>query len=366
MIDIKIIPALLFARQLPRRTRGKMFNYRAVLDHCDLFTRLDVSFTAVNEETLKLLPYVENLDKIKKLLPLPNILLKPLLKLQTGYMQIKDPPSFTTDRIVFYLHGAEGLSEENTILHQLLIEAGYTIIRVSYHMDYEKYGLTQPKKMEDMPSFLDQLYSRIAPQLSDELEKVIEFVHQELGLTVENKEIIMIGHSLGAGVLLNYSVTHPDFRVNKFINLDGTMIAPALVIGATFPQLHLSQSQQFDASWLKEEETGSLAHELGKDYGMRIHKLLEASGSEYRWIQIAESTHFTFTDFPYLLKPYKFVSKIAGSRAASDRIRNYVLSFIEGGPSSIAVDPRDKEIIMDCLNESKSVELSSDAKVRLD
>lgn len=340
-----IIPVLLFENRLTSSFGNKLLNQRLVLEHKDFFTRADLSYENHNQESRGTsLAYLENLEAIRKLLPLPSFMLKPLLNLKTGYEQPKEPLPIDTTKIVIYMHGAGGLAEENTLLHQMLIHSGYTIIRLSYTIDYEKNGLVQPKVIADMPAFLEQLNNVVAPKVTMELDDVLADIQKEFGLSLEDKKVILIAHSLGAGIILNYAVNHPELHVHKFINLDGTLLSPALELGLAVPQLHLSQSQQFDASWLKESNMNSPGQALGKDYGMRIQALLENSDSEYRWIQIAAATHFTFTDFPFILKPYKWVRKLAGSRAASNRIKSYVLAFVDGDLSTITIQNEDKEI----------------------
>jgi len=336
---------LLFETKLPVRSGKKLSNHRIVFNQTHYFTRADISFENMKSgTTAQPQAYLENLNALKQLLPLPEFMLKPLLKLQTGYEKAEVPVQAASDKIVLYMHGAGGLAEENTILHQMLLASGYTVIRISYSIDYNKNGLVQPQRIEEMPEFLNLLSSTVVPELTEELDNVLAAVQKELKLTWENKSIILIAHSLGAGILLNYAVEHPEMKVDKYINLDGTILQPAIAEGFAVPQLHLSQSQQFDISWLKDDRKASPSQELGKDYGMRIQALLKASGAEYRWIQVTDATHFTFTDFPYVLKPYKFIRKLAGSRDASDRIRAYVMAFVNGAASSIILQKEDKEI----------------------
>ena len=103
---------------------------------------------------------------------------------------------------------------------------------------------------------------------------------------------------------------------------------PAINRGLNISQLHLSQDNLFNIKWIDEEDAKEPLKAIGQDYCKRINTLINHSTNKCIWIQIKNSTHFSFTDFPNLLKPYKIFKKIAGSRESAERIRGYVQSSL--------------------------------------
>lgn len=73
--------------------------------------------------------------------------------------------------------------------------------------------------------------------------------------------------------------------------------------------------------------------------------LIRHSTNTSMWIQINDASHFTFTDFPNLLKPYGMFKRFAGDRQTAERIRRYVLNFLMDA-NDIAVDHQDVILTM--------------------
>jgi hypothetical protein len=229
---------------------------------------------------------------------------------------------------VIYLHGVGGSTEENSILHRQLLDNGCDLIRISYYVDYDKENIYYPKKAEDMLTFIKEFEMKIGPTINEELRQVLSKLKDEYPDLFENKEIIIIAHSLGAGIIANLAASFKTIKFSKFINLDGTLLNPAIKLGLDISQLHLSQDSLFEVQWIDEEEFKEPLKAIGQDYCKRINTFISNSKNKKNWIQIKDSTHFTFTDFPNLLKPLKIFRKIAGDRLAAKRIRAYALEFI--------------------------------------
>ena len=274
--------------------------------------------------------YLGNLKALKQLLPVPEFLLKPLGKYNLHY-EINNSKniSFNGQRTVIYLHGAGGIAEENSILHRQLLENGCNLIRVSYNINYEENNIHFPKKAEDMLPFLKEIEIKIAPTVTLELKQELSKLKKDYPDLFDNKEIIIIAHSLGGGIIANLVADYHDIEFSKLINLDGTLMNPAISIGLNVSQLHLSQDSLFNIEWIDEEDDAtSPLKAIGQDYCKKINTLIKNSTNKCIWIQVKDTTHFSFTDFPNLLKSYRIFKKISGSRKSADRIRSYVTEFI--------------------------------------
>jgi len=99
-------------------------------------------------------------------------------------------------------------------------------------------------------------------------------------------------------------------------------------MGLEVSELHLSQDSLFKVEWIDGEEFKDPLKAIGQDYCRRINMFINNSSRKAIWIQTKDSTHFTFTDFPDILKSYKIFKKVSGSREAAKRIRDYVTEFI--------------------------------------
>jgi predicted esterase len=308
----------------------KVYNKRITISNLNVLKRIDLTFRSTEVYQQVKYPYLENLSALKQLLPVPEFLLKPLRKYNLHYETTNsDIITFNGRKTVIYLHGVGGIAEENSILHRQLLENGCDLIRISYKIDYAKDNIYSPKKAEDMLPFIKEIENKIAPVVTSELKQVISELKENHPDLFENKEIIIIAHSLGGGIIANLVADYQDVKFSKLINLDGTLMNPAISIGLNISQLHLSQDSLFDIKWIDEEkDTNDALESIGRDYCKRINTLISHSTNKCTWIQIKDTTHFSFTDFPNLLKPYKIFKNIAGSRKSSERIRRYVTEFI--------------------------------------
>jgi hypothetical protein len=307
----------------------KIYNKRIVNPNFKILKRIDLTFGSKELYNHVEYPYLEDIKALKQVLPVPEFLLKPLGKYNLPYeANATEKISFHGQKTVIYLHGVGGSTEENSILHRQLLDNGCDLIRISYYVDYDKENIYYPKKAEDMLTFIKEFEMKIGPAINEELRQVLSKLKDEYPDLFENKEIIMIAHSLGAGIIANLAASFKTIEFSKFINLDGTLLNPAIKLGLDISQLHLSQDSLFEVQWIDEEEFKEPLKAIGQDYCKRINTFISNSKNKKNWIQIKDSTHFTFTDFPNLLKPLKIFRKIAGDRLAAKRIRAYALEFI--------------------------------------
>jgi hypothetical protein len=322
----------------------KIYNKRISNSNLKILKRIDLTFASKELHKQSEYRYLEDLKALKKLLPVPEFFLKPIGKYKLPYeINTSERITFHGQRTVIYLHGIGGFTEENSILHRQLLENGCDLVRISYGVDYEKEGIYYPKVASDMPIFIKEFEMKVAPVLNEELKQALSKLKDEHPDLFENKEIILIAHSLGAGVIANLAVNYKIVGFSKFINLDGTLLEPAIKMGLDISELHLSQDSMFEAQWINEEDFTDPLKSIGQDYCKRINTFIRNSSAKTIWIQIKDSTHFTFTDFPNLLKPYKIFKKMAGSRESAKRIRDYVTEFIIES-DVLKVDSRDKII----------------------
>ena len=322
----------------------KIYNKRVEYVNLKVLNRIDLTFQSTESYRQASYPYLTDVNMLKQLLPVPGFLLKPLLKYDLHYeTSSSDVINFCGKKTVIYLHGSGSISEDNSILQRTLIENDCDLIRVSYHIEYEKEGIRYPKKAEDMLQFLKETDIKIGPIVNEELKSVLSKLKIEYPDLFEAKEVILIAHSLGSGFLANLAVDFKAIKFSKFINLDGTLLNPAINTGLDIWQLHLSQDGLFKTEWIGEDNAKEPLKAIGQDYYKRINNLINHSTKKSLWIQVKNSTHFTFTDFPNLMKPYKIFRKIAGSREAAERIRKYVLAFILH-PDELKIDLTDCEL----------------------
>jgi hypothetical protein len=319
----------------------KIVNKRLQLANLKYLERIDLTYRSVEDGCKADYPYLQDLSIVKQLLPVPAFLLRPLTKYRLPYERVEsDTIKFSGQKTVIYLHGSGSISEDNSILQQLLIKSSCTLIRVSYHIGYEKEDIIYPKKAVEMLPFLTETEVKIAPALNDELKDVLTRLKDEYADLFMNKEVILIGHSLGGGLAANLIAGFNSINFNKFINLDGTLMNPAIRTGLNIRQLHLSQDHLFKKEWIGEENFTDPIKAIGQDYCKKIDKLIDNSTNKRIWIQIKDSSHFTFTDFPDLLRPYKIFRSFAGARESAARIRKYAMNFILD-PDELQVDSKD-------------------------
>jgi hypothetical protein len=319
----------------------RIANKRLLLTDYKYLVRADLTFQPYEKSCMTEYPYLENLGALKQLLPIPAFLLRPLNKYRLPYELFESSEiHFHGQKTVIYIHGSGSISEDNSILHRLLLQNHYDLIRLTYHIDYEKESIVHPKKAEEMLPFLADIETKIAPLFNDELKSLLTKLKNDYPVLFENKEVILVAHSLGGGLAANLIASIECIQFSKFINLDGTLMNPAINAGINTRQLHLSQDRLFKKAWIDEETFTDPTKAIGQDYCKNINSLICHSTDESIWIQIKKSSHFTFTDFPNLLKPYKILRKFSGNRATADRIRKYILKFILE-PNDLKIDHED-------------------------
>jgi len=319
----------------------KIVNRRLPLANFKFLTRLDLTFRSVEGSDEVNYPYLQESNAFKQLLPVPGFLLGTLRKYRLPYGSVaSDSVHFGGRRTILYIHGSGSISEDNSILQRLLLQQNCDLIRVSYHINYEEEGVIYPKKASDMLSFLAETEAKIAPAINDELKSVLNKLIDEFSDLFTDKEVVLIGHSLGGGLAANLLSSYDSINFSKFINLDGTLMNPAIQNGINIRQLHLSQDHLFKKEWIDEEMSTDSLKAIGQDYCKKIDQLISNSTNRRTWIQIKDSSHFTFTDFPDLLRPYKMFRGFVGERESAARIRNYVVNFILN-PDEMRVDSKD-------------------------
>jgi len=311
----------------------KIVNRRLQLEDYHFLDRVDLTFQSSSNGCQSEYPYLEDLSTFKQLLPVPSFLLKPLKRYRLPYGTSESSAvNFSGLRTVIYIHGSGSISEDNSILQQLLLQNNCDLIRISYHIDYKKEGIIFPSKAGEMLSFLKETEVKIAPAIHAELKIALSRLKDEYPDLFINKEVILIAHSLGGGLAANLIAESDTVTFSKFINLDGTLMNPAIQNGLQIDQLHLSQDRLFKKEWIDADTFKDPLQAIGHSTKRSI------------WIQITDSSHFTFTDFPDLLKPYKIFRNVVGGRESAARIRKYVIRFILE-PDKLRIDPRDNMII---------------------
>ena len=78
-----------------------------------------------------------------------------------------------------------------------LLDNGCDLIRISYGIDYKKETIYYPNKSEGMLPFIQELEDKITPIVNEELNQVLSELKKEHPDLFEDKEIIIIAHSLG-------------------------------------------------------------------------------------------------------------------------------------------------------------------------
>jgi len=331
--------------QFRSNSASKINNKRISNADFAILKRIDLTYMSEEAYTPTEYPYLDELQSLKQILPIPEFLLKPIGRYLLPYeMTDTDKINFKGKKTVIYLHGVGGFTEENSILHRQLMEHGCDLIRISYRVDYEKEGINYPKKAEDMLPFIKEFETKIGPIVNAELIKLISKLKAEYPELFNNKEIILIAHSIGAGIIANLAASYKTVEFDKFINLDGTLLLPTTKNGLNISELHLSQDSMFQNTWIDEEDSKDPLKAIGQDYCKRINTFINNSSNKNIWIQIKASTHFTFTDFPNILKSYKIFKKVAGTRAAAKRIRDYIIEYIEYS-DILEIDTNDQLII---------------------
>ena len=322
-------------------TAMKIMNKRIRLKENQFIERIDLTYSSVTDSRKTEYPYVEDLSIVQQLLPVPRFLLLPLTKYSLPYDRAEsDAIKFRGTRTVIYVHGSGSISEDNSILQRLLLQNECDLIRISYRIDYKKEGVDYPEKASEMLRFLKETEVRIAPVINVELRNALNSLRTDYPDLFLGKEVILIAHSLGGGLAANLIASYDGLKFDKFINLDGTLMNPAIQAGLNIRQLHLSQDHLFKKEWIDAERFSDPVEAIGQDYCKKIDTLIRNSGNKSTWIQVKDSSHFTFTDFPNLLNPYKVFRGFVGVRESADRIRNYVLNFILQ-PDAFQVDPQD-------------------------
>lgn len=308
----------------------KIYNKTMIMSNKKVLKKIDLTFQSTEVYEKVNYQYLGNLESLKRVLPVPKFLLKPLMNYNLHYeMYNSEIISFNGHKTVIYLHGMGGFTEENLIIQRQLLEKGCDLIRVSYNIDYDKNGIHYPKKAEDMLIFLNEIEIKIAPIINEELKQVLSNLKKVYPDLFDNKEIIIIAHSLGGGIIANLVADFQGIKFSKLINLDGNLMNPAVNKGLNISQLHLSQDSLFNIKWIDEEDDiTNPVKSIGQDYCKKINTLINNFTNKCIWIQIKDSTHFSFTDFPDLLKPYKVLKKIVGSHESAERIRRYVIKFV--------------------------------------
>lgn len=338
---VYILPNMLFERKWKKSTGTTIANIRVPFINYKYFHKADIMYPCKGDTGSPQYPYLETIKALRGILPLPGFILKPLTKLNLQYVQERQLPlEQDYSGIIVYLHGAGSISEDNSVLHQELVQKGYVVIRLSYTIDFStRDDLAKVKNLAGMVRRVIYIEEEVSPVLRQEFELAMEEIASKYPSLFDrhhNKPFVMIAHSLGADAAFSLAASG-KFPVTKLVNLDGTLMGQVRHTGVSIPQLHLSQSQGFVDQWheasklddkLTEQAT---VRDIGVDYAKRIYDVTQRSQSPTKWIKIKGATHFTFTDFPFLLRVTKLAGKVAGSRATADRIRQYVHTFIEQG-----------------------------------
>ncbi|WP_419992469.1 alpha/beta hydrolase family protein [Streptomyces boninensis] len=195
----------------------------------------------------------------------------------------------------FTLHRATqtGLAEE-------LASRGYVVALVDHA--YESYGTEFPgkgdatrlrtcvacAKVEGAPSGNsgeNEVLAKAARNRAADLSFVVDELtdrHSDYAARIDARRIGAAGHSLGGNAAAVAAGT--DRRIRAAVNLDGTFFAPVPAAGTGRPLLMLGTREGHnprakDVTWPREFD--------------RMH-------GWKRWLTVADSGHFTFTDLPVL------------------------------------------------------------------
>ncbi len=305
----------------------------------------DISYKA-NNKSISSYPYLESIEDLSNILPLPKLLLGPA-KSYDLYYNLVDEIDLTNikDTTVIYFHGLDGFSEDNSILQSNLLSNNCNVIRIKYDIDLDKEGINYPEQANDMIKFLNILEEKTVATIVDELNELFEkMLHSYSELL--NKRIVIIGHSTGAGIAASFISNTKLLNIDSFINLDGTLFSQSTKEELTCKQVHLSQDLNFDIDWLKSKDLDE-TQTIGVDYGLRINDIISKSKEESYWIQIKDSSHYTFTDIPDLLVKESIMNNYSGSKDSAQRIRQYILDYILKGKINIKENDINLKILVD-------------------
>lgn len=324
--------------------RYQLYNKRINLPALRMLKRIDLTFQSKDPFYKASHPYVDNLQDVKHLLPIPNFLLKPLSNYVLPFTASNSlSPQFEGNKTVIYLHGADGFAEENSILHRCLLENGCNLIKISYTIDYKKENITLPEKEVNILPFLYDLEAKITPIATEELNFALSHLIKDYPDLFENKEVILMAHSLGGGLLANLACQNNTVKFSRLIDFGGILMIPAINQGLTIPQLHFSWYSLFDAKDKEKTTAVSTDQRIAMDYRERIKSLIKNSAGNIIWIYLKDAAYFTFTDFPYFLNSSSIFKTLVGSKDTAKRIRDYVVEFILNSDIQ-NIDPSDNLI----------------------
>ena len=104
--------------------------------------------------------------------------------------------------LILYHHGAQSFSDDNYLLAEYFASKGFIVVSSNFHLPYEDHPYGSYLKEEDLKS---------------NPKKVIEFAKS----ITSNKELIFIGHSMGAQT--GFSFLYEKGYANAFVSLETTI-----------------------------------------------------------------------------------------------------------------------------------------------
>lgn len=233
--------------------------------------------------------------------PVPSFVLSHLnAKKLDVYRDAEIAQSDHKRKVLFYLHGANSISQDNSFLLAQLASQGFVTIAVSFQKPFGSYDI-ETALNNGPKAFSGFLGKKVVVERAKDLAILVDWLKmQSLGLdapffgSLELNGFGIVGHSLGGAVAVHFCAN--ESACQAVVNLDGNGFGPAMYQGLDVPFLHFSQDAVFEVA--KVSPDGELA-KTAANYLDEISILMDASRSDRFWVELSGSGHLSFSDVTF-------------------------------------------------------------------
>lgn len=211
--------------------------------------------------------------------------------------------------VIFYMHGADSFSEDNTFRQMELASHGYVVVAVHPQKPFTDYQI-DPNLAYEPATFAATLARDIVPDQVRDMETAAKAIFEpsaDQNSIIDAKQLQdgfgVLGYSLGGGVATQFCNDHPNCRA--IINLDGNAFGPVGKTGVAVPYLHLSQNTLFPGP--TEKTLPEIMQRSADHYAAEVSEIvrLTANKAPAYWYTLRGSGHASFTDLA-LWTPARF------------------------------------------------------------
>jgi predicted dienelactone hydrolase len=236
--------------------------------------------------------------------------------------------------VVLFSPGLGGVRTQNTAWAQDLASHGYVVVAIDHPYDSAAVvvdGAVITSRLQ--PTGNDEDDRRLADESASIRAADLRFVLSRLqhvdgvrfrspfASTMDAGRVGVAGHSLGGAAAV--SAAQQDDRFDAVIDLDGF---PRNLIDRAFPQPVLALVADDAAA--------------DRAYRERLDRVLRSSESPSFELQIARSSHLTFTDAPLFLPPLPSLigglSRAEGPRITADASRAFLDAALKGSGTDVS------------------------------